>query len=84
MVRAGVRQAGNNWIARQEDVEEESRASGVQARSGSRVLLLEQPRADSGADVEAGTSVGADGAFRASLNRKNAGQKKFIKPNSQR
>ena len=27
------------------------------------MLLLEQPGADSGASVEAGTSVGADGAF---------------------
>ena len=29
VVRAGVRQAGNNWIARQEDMDAESGASGV-------------------------------------------------------
>ena len=31
MVRAGVRRDGNNQISRQEDVDAESRASGVQA-----------------------------------------------------
>ena len=53
MIRAGVRLAGNNWIARQDDEDAKSGERAWSRRgSGLRVLFLEQPGADSGADAE--------------------------------
>ena len=53
VIRAGVRLAANNWIARQEDEDAKSRERAWSRRgSGLRVLFLKQPGADSGVDVE--------------------------------